>query len=1032
MEWKTAFEELKQLSVDSSFGVVSTFSIDRDLIDIILNLKRLRKNLLLFLDDGEQFVYPYSEDYKIITKQQLPSLDSDRNLHLKLYLFGKKDGEGAFLLNCLIGSCNATGAGLLRNVEFWGSTSGRLKLPTDSNYASIIDLFEDSNIDPSLAGLEENCLDSNGDKVIAPAIDLLWRLVRDSNGVDSGLEFGRSSCLSDKIVKKQKSQNAIFVHSFGDNSLKYSIENMITQSILTCQNQIILYLISPYYTLPCLDWIVRLCEKSLGHINIKIEIRLLTDYPPDYQERYLTESFDSLENLAIKDKRVTLTWKLWTNSNKIEIGSIIFDQTIRDISSAFIHGKALVINNDDQVFEAIVGSANLTSAAISLLPNTNLEGAIWERTSDKAKSVFKELTVFWNAATEQTQAMLEQLNRWKEIREDVVFDQRVWVDAKEALKKYIQVATTKHGQRIQSRNVNTEELDDVAVELAISDNSPKINLPNVKCVWLPNLDSNLRTESILGQNSIQNALFKLQSQPISKLFYKVTIPTKFLRETSAQIKKLKDGKIVLDKTFLTQGTYCYALSGKASHGWVELDDYVETPSSLEFTSTDTLTKSLALRVYDRQIERELSVGWDYVTITKKRPILSIDKSCVCQSAFCFLLKENPDRNAAELYPKSVEVTLEQTIQVQLSKQLTNRLSKKPYEAMYSLRFLAESPVFQEIGKEKHVPIQVKLRFLDENYLLRRKSDLYANLECEYLFKDSKICAFNTMIKKLEDYSSQIVIKQYPLPNKVVDKAPITLDLDTTSLDSDLAANIKSIFLDWEILLWGRTIKGKALEQKISYPSVKFNLTPEMLAEALGYNIQNLSFEGSINIEILAKANSGWLVPLKKFSISVSKSDKFIKEILAPSNLWNTINIYIRSNKRLFEKINQLLFNEISQYSGIKNFDSFVNRLSFGFDFEPIFGNKDFDCKGFGLPKSAAELIINLIAEDITEQFIQDYYSDKNTPSLPQSTLMEQAKDAIVMSLRKTTLQVEDSVVVFPNLILRKINLDPMPHFQKRG
>ncbi len=366
MEWKTAFEEIKQLSVDSSFGIISTFSVERDLIETILNMKRLNRNLLLFLDDGEQFVHPYSNDYKIITKQQLPTLDSDRNLHLKLYLFGKKDSDGSFLLNCLIGSCNVTGSGVLRNIEFWGSSNGRFNLPITSDYANLIDLFEDSKVDPSLASLEENCTESNGDMILAPAIDLLWRLVRDSNGLESGIEFGRSSCLSDILVKRPKNQNAIFVHSFGDNSLKNAIRSMIGQSLNQCQNQVILYLISPYYNWPCLDWIIGICEGALGNNNVKVEIRLLTDYPPDYQEKYLTESFDSLDNLAIKDKRITFTWKFWTIASEVDVGSIILDQNIRKISSAFIHGKALVINNDEQTFEAIIGSPNLTSAAISL------------------------------------------------------------------------------------------------------------------------------------------------------------------------------------------------------------------------------------------------------------------------------------------------------------------------------------------------------------------------------------------------------------------------------------------------------------------------------------------------------------------------------------------------------------------------------------------------------------------------------------------------------------------------------------------
>ena len=407
-------------------------------------------------------------------------------------------------------------------------------------------------------------------------------------------------------------------------------------------------------------------------------------------------------------------------------------------------GKAFVINNDDQTFEAIIGSPNLTSAAISLRPTTNLEGAIWERDSSRAKSVFNELTVFWNAATEPTEAMMEQLKIWKEIREDIVLDSKVWIDAKEAIKRYIQAVTNKNGERLQSRNISTEELDDVVVALKISSNAPKVNLPNIKCVWLPNLDSKLRTEDVLGQDSSRYPEFKLSSQPISKLFYKIAVPTKFLRETSAQTKASKDGKILIEKTFLTQETYAYAISGKTSHGWVELDDYIENNSSIQFNSKDAMAKSAVLRVYDKQIERELSVGWDYVTITKKRPSLSIDKACICPSALCFLLKENSDNKTASMLPESVELSFEQTIQSQLSGHFTNSLSNRPYQSLHSFRFLAENPLLQS-NLNKPVSFPVNVRFLDENYLLRRKSDLYANLEHQALIGDPKTCSFNNLL-----------------------------------------------------------------------------------------------------------------------------------------------------------------------------------------------------------------------------------------------------------------------------------------------
>ena len=404
---------------------------------------------------------------------------------------------------------------------------------------------------------------------------------------------------------------------------------------------------------------------------------------------------------------------------------------------------------------------------------------------------------------------------------------------------------------LQNRNISTEELDDVVVALKISSNAPKVNLPNVKCVWLPNLDSKLRTEDVWGQDSSPCPEFKLSSQPISKLFYKIAVPTKFLRETSAQIKASKDGKILIDKTFLTQETYAYAISGKTSHGWVELDDYIENNSSIQFNSKYAIAKSAVLRVYDKQIERELSVGWDYVTITKKRSSLSIDKACICPSALCFLLKENSDNKTAAILPESVELSFEQTIQSQLSNHFTNSLSERPYQSLHSFRFLTKNPLLQR-NLNKQVSFPVNVRFLDENYLLRRKSDLYANLEHQALIGDPKTCSFNNLLLELNGYSSKLVIRQFPLPNKVVDNAPITLELNTNFLlDSDLSTNIKSITLHWEMLSVGKIHQGETIEQGICLSFCEiYYFYQKCLLKPLDSIFRNSVLKGKLTLSLL--------------------------------------------------------------------------------------------------------------------------------------------------------------------------------------
>jgi hypothetical protein len=394
---------------------------------------------------------------------------------------------------------------------------------------------------------------------------------------------------------------------------------------------------------------------------------------------------------------------------------------------------------------------------------------------------------------------------------------------------------------------------------------------------------------------------------------------------------------------------------------------------------------------------------------------------------CLLLRENADSQTARIYPESVELIFDEPVQSKVSEHITNSLKEIPYERRHAFMFSNGNPLLVG-GNKKIAPFPVTVRFLDENYSLRRKRDLYASAKCTVNIGDPASCNFSKDISVIDEYITKLRINQYPSANKLIDTSPIVFELNTQFLvGENFLPKVQSIFLEWEMLMWGRSIKGKSIEQEITYPSVKLTLKPDMLVEALGSEAQNFSFEGTVTARFLLKLTSGWVVPLKEMTIAISRYEKFIKNLFSQANLWNTINLYTRPKKAILDTINQLVFSFVSKPSAINDFDTFIKKQKWGFQFEPgTIGNKGMNCQGFCLPELTAENLIERVADAISLQFSSNFALDTSNPSLPTGALIQESKAAIIHSLRKTTIRVEEGIVIFPNLILRQLGLDPMP------
>ena len=420
LQWKPVIEELRSLSRDSEYAVVVSFIAQRDLIEGALSLsKLLGQKMLLIAENAEDFLYPYDPPFDVIVKEKISSIDPDRNLHAKIFLFGRRLSPKLHILRCLVGSPNATISGCCRNVEFWATSEAHMDF-SKSPEKSLLGLFKNDNIDPSLIPLAKLCKHKENDMVLPPLVDLLWRLVRNSRGFDAGLDPGKSECLADRLVDSNQFR-AIFVHTLGDNSLWKAVKSIVHSAIETADENCVLEIVSPYHNWRGLANLLTICRESLKRYNQSVRIQLLTAFPPHFPNMYLTEeSFEDLDRMKPKDKRIEFNYRVWTKSSEIEVSKLLNDESLQDLSRVFLHGKVLIASNDKGECQALLGSSNITGAAITHDPKVNLECGIWEKDTSRAENLRRAVRILWESARVLDRKLREQLNDWQEtLSEDV-------------------------------------------------------------------------------------------------------------------------------------------------------------------------------------------------------------------------------------------------------------------------------------------------------------------------------------------------------------------------------------------------------------------------------------------------------------------------------------------------------------------------------------------------------------------------------------------------------------------------------------
>lgn len=1021
LEWKPFIEELRSIGKESESAVIVSFIAQRDLLEGVLNVSEtFGKQMFLIAENAEDFMDPYDPPYIVIPKQKISSIDPDRNLHAKIFLFGKKLSSELQVLRCLLGSPNATITGCCRNVEFWATSEAIMDF-SGSPEKSLLGLFKNEKIDPSFVPLTEVIREKGNDVVVAPLVDLIWRLIRNSRGLYAGLDPGKSECLSDKLITSEKHVQAILVHTLGDNSLWKSVRHIIQSTIGSAEKECLLEIVSPYHNWRGISNTLKICRKSLKRYDQKIRIRLLTTFPPHFPNMYLEkQAFGNLEKVELKDKRIEFEYRMWTKLSEIEIPKLLNDQSLQNLSRVFLHGKVLIASNDKSKCQALLGSPNLTGAAITPSPKVNLECAVWERNPLRANSLKKTVGVLWKSAKVLSPKLKEQLIEWqKELSEDGTYF-NVWNECVEVLRQCVHVELVNDSSGNQM--LFYDKISEASIDVEFSEECPSIEAHKIKCVFLPDLDVRKRREVEAGRSSNNHLRFglnKLRIEPC-RLFYKIEIPTRFVRETKAKFKKCGKNKISIEAPAFRMELYDIKILARTVKGVREYD-IVKKEDDLIYASIPSriLGKTVKIRLYSKDDQSNISLGWRSVAVVKRRPEIYVEKSCICNSAFCIMLEERLDPYASSLIPQSITLRLEEDDVVAPKVHIQNKISVKPYQSNHFFLFFDEFPFSQQ----RELPIKVYFR--DEHSHLRKKEDLYDHFSVKPIL-GKRDCSLYEAIKKIIDSSKHVRINTLPKENCMVDKAPISILLKFPDEVMELLSEYAHcLYIEWHLLHWGRIWHGDPISTGINSSLVKLNIQPYQFGNALQIDPASMNFEGMFEAQVFVELIEGWRVPIRQMRFKIQTAGDYIEKIFSGMSMSEVIEKYVHNTSDMSKMLIDIIYDCISKDDRFRSLDRqrFLDSFEWGFFcFPGTFGDNSTDYQGFLLTSKKGDSLLNRITEEIAAAVAPSFLADPSQPNVDGTFFSRQLRQRLKTTLLGACKQNANGLIIFPNLIFSELGL----------
>jgi hypothetical protein len=992
------------------------------------------------------------------------------SFHSKLYLF-EHCNESESQLNLVVASFNMTSAGLSQNLEFWTEATATVNLKK-FGVKNVVELILDSKIDVNAITWNEFCFEEEGQLVVTPALEVLWRLAR--NGV--GLAPGKPRCVTDVVIAENRFRDydSILVHTLGNNSLSKALEIMIRDAV-EVSNEVRIRILSPYHNMEGLKYLQKKCLRIIGKNDVKIKIEVLTVFPPDFADRFTNpkkQPFAPLEDIAklsLEDKRISFCLKLWKKETRFRIADLD-QETDQYIQNIFLHAKAILVRSG-QKCQFLLGSPNITDSAIGKGPGLNFEAAIWERRNDAALHLWNDLDSFFDICSQAGAEDYRILKTWASLfSSDQNKPQTFVFGPRDAIGQYLDFFIEKDRETrtlsvYEETPVYFDEIERARLLVVLKAGAPKISQEIRVCFTPSELE---KTKEIKVQFTDGEATSKLlfDTQKPDTISIRVDVESNLIEEYKVKVKEKENRiEVVSDNLpLLDQKDEETSLIIETELGPVESKCNVDKGTIWVRGDQNKMTsKDALLRLYSKSILNCNSFGYFRIRYRKREPKFEAKLAYVKPFPFSIHFKELENPEAARVLPYSVDVSLltKEYDDVPATIIATKENSLYPFaqsflmslrlpvdftEARIEVRFEDEHEGYydftmptQRIGyaefDEKETLIYVPKEMAKEAVFVSpdttEKLTPKSSRDNYSQFMIPPIPIFcdrddtNLLIQKdfLTEFHSKLESQELtcsPDRTLMVSSAPISLELSSLNITKDLQKMCRNITLSWWVRHWGLG-KGPDKRQPFTLPA-RFELLPKEIESVHRiFDTSAVSFEGYIDIELLFEMETGSVLKRRKEAFKIISSEKFLESI--KDKIW----LFLKQKEKLISGLLRLFHWALDSnipfdvfQNAIKSNQDALFKLTYKYECSYVVSD------GFPVFHIKYEKYNQLMQETSTmilENLFATFSTEYKLPKIPKDVLMELMDKKVKQLVESNLIDRGPSgeLMIAPAKLLRKID-----------
>jgi len=1063
-------EILQLRSKRARAGFVCSYLINPFALKIALGSAFPTNALILFSGERSIDLEKSIEARKFLDSSSIPLLG--HSFHSKIYLFEHSE-EGKTWLDLIVASFNATSAGMSQNLEFWTEAKAELNLEK-FDAKNIAEMVLDPRIAVSSIDWNELCHEQDRQLVVAPALEVLWRLA--SNGV--GLAPGKPKCISDVILATNQYTNydSILVHTLGNNSLSRALDIMM-QDAICLGEEVKIRIISPYHNTEGLRYLHRRILDTVGNRDVRVSVEILTVFPPDFSEKFADpkkQPFASLEeiaNLSEVDERIKFSLRLWKKETNLHATDTEKEIDVH-LQNVFLHGKAIAVRSENMC-QFLLGSPNITSAAIGKGPGLNFETAIWERRDEICLDLWGAMETLFEAGSRIAAEDYKVLRTWSTLFSSGQYrPQLSIVGPRDAIGQYIDFYL-RNGEEsrqlvaYQEVPLYFDEADKTKLVVVFKESGPKIK-EDAQVFFTP---SDLeKTKQMTAKFSSARELcldLPVDKSKADTISIRVDVESNLIEERKLTIREHGDRIDIVSPSIplLDEVDEEAFLIFETEKGVQEVKCESDSGSIYAVNKSGKVTSSNALlRLYSRSTANFSSFGYFKIRCRKREPRFEAKLTAIESFPVSVCFKEAANPLAARIIPESVHVSFltKHHAQIPVDIVATRRISYYPYSQSYIMSM-------PKSAQNDEMRLEIKFEDEHEGYYDRvlplqkmgfTQSDSKGNRL--YIPKEmgrSLTWVSHQAVEKLTPVSEQgeyniFNIRSLPffcdredddiliihdflsefrsllmqeglswLPDRacILCDAPITGKLSLVNIPKDLGKMCHNIVLCWWIRRW-RT--GRGTDKKHSFgENAVFEFLPTELEEIRkSFDMCPNPFEGHLDIELHYEMSRGYDLQGQMETIRISSSQIFLERI--KDKIWSMLS----HREKLVHDLMSLFHSFFDRKIPFEVFqraargdESGINALIYKYGYSPLvspLGFPQFDIK----PEDCTRLV-EQASELILESLFVTFSTEEKLPKIPKDTLFRYLNERVKHLVRSVLVSIDtqSKTRIIPSALLEKID-----------